>query len=164
MDPCCAFWPAGRRSIVRGAPSAPFTKSISPIDAKQTVSNERCEARIEEKGKGGEDEEKQKEDDKDEEGKKKDRVRREQPGASSQNYMKGSDDTTEGRRAAHPGEGQNPICAEIPEADIEVRKHRIANKPTLPTKAEIEEHFPLHLHYRNWCPHCVAGKARSNPY
>ena len=135
MDPCCAFWQAGSRSIVRGAPSAPFTKSISPIDAKQTVSNERFDERIEEEGKGGNDEEKQKEDDKDEEGRKRDRVRREQPGASSQDYMTGSDDTTEifeGRRAAHPGEGQNPICAEIPEADIEVRRRRTANKPIRP--------------------------------
>ena len=30
----------------------------------------------------------------------------------------------------------------------------------LPTKAGIDEHFPLHLNYRSWCPHCVAGKAR----
>ena len=95
MDPCCAFWPAGRRSIVRGAPSAPFTKSISPIDAKQTVSNERFEVdeRIEEKGKGGEEESVRKEDEERaveerrkevEEERSESRVRREQPGASSQ--------------------------------------------------------------------------------
>ena len=139
MDPCCAFWPAGR-SIVGGAPSAPFTKSISPIDAKQTVSNERFEVdeRIEEEGKGGEEEENNKEDDKDEEAAKKDRVRREQPWASSLKDRKNIDSTdeiSEGRRAAHPGEGHDPINAEIPEADIEVRKHRTANRPTLPTKA-----------------------------
>ena len=32
----------------------------------------------------------------------------------------------------------------------------------LPTKAEIEAHFPLHLEYRSWCKHCVHGKGRSN--
>ena len=34
----------------------------------------------------------------------------------------------------------------------------------MPTKAEIAEHYPLHLHYRDWCKHCVAGKARSNQH
>ena len=79
--------------------------------------------------------------------------------------------------AAHPGERQDPPHTEIPSEggesepppptaadDIEVRKHRIARKPTLPSKAEIEEHFPLHLQYRSWCKHCVAGKARSNQH
>ena len=29
----------------------------------------------------------------------------------------------------------------------------------LPTKADIENDYPLHLEYRDWCPHCVAGRA-----
>ena len=33
-------------------------------------------------------------------------------------------------------------------------------RPVLPTKAEVEEHFPLHLNFRSWCEDCVAGKAR----
>jgi hypothetical protein len=24
----------------------------------------------------------------------------------------------------------------------------------------VLEHYPLHLNYRSWCKHCVAGKAR----
>ena len=28
------------------------------------------------------------------------------------------------------------------------------------TKAEVLGHYPLHLNYRSWCKHCVAGKAR----
>ena len=51
-----------------------------------------------------------------------------------------------------------------PEANFEVRPPKIARKPVLPTKAEIDEHFPLHPHYRSWCKHCVAGKARSSPH
>ena len=47
-----------------------------------------------------------------------------------------------------------------PEAHIEVRPPRVARRPVLPTKADIAEHFPLHLQYRSWCKHCVAGKAR----
>ena len=34
----------------------------------------------------------------------------------------------------------------------------------LPTKAEVDEHYPLLLQYRSWCKHCVAGKARSNQH
>ena len=40
----------------------------------------------------------------------------------------------------------------------------IGNIPLLPTKAELEEHYPLHLRYRSWCPHCRAGKARLAPH
>ena len=41
-----------------------------------------------------------------------------------------------------------------------MRPPRVARRPVLPTKAEIEEHYPLHLNYRSWCEHCVAGKSR----
>ena len=47
-----------------------------------------------------------------------------------------------------------------PGEDFEIRKPRIGRKPVLPKKAEVDEHFPLHLNYRTWCKHCVAGKAR----
>ena len=104
----------------------------------------------------------------------------EQPGASLQKIPE--EDVVDIEReegsllAAHPGERQDPPLTEIPSGggesdpppvpaeEIEVRKHRIARKPVLPTKAEIEEHFPLHLQYRSWCKHCVAGKARSNQH
>ena len=46
---------------------------------------------------------------------------------------------------------------EAPEG--EMRQPRLGRRPVLPTKAEVEEHFPLHLNYRSWCKHCVAGKA-----
>ena len=47
-----------------------------------------------------------------------------------------------------------------PDPDAEVRRPRVARRPVLPTKADVEEHFPLHLQYRSWCEHCVAGKSR----
>ena len=34
----------------------------------------------------------------------------------------------------------------------------------LPTKAEIDDHFPPHLNYRSWCELCVAYKARHEPH
>ena len=53
-----------------------------------------------------------------------------------------------------------------PEVDgnFEVRNYKVARRPVLPTKAEVDEHYPLHLQYRSWCRHCVAGKARSNQH
>ena len=46
----------------------------------------------------------------------------------------------------------------------EVRVPRVGRRPELPTKAEIAEHFPLHLKYRSWCAHCRAGRARLAPH
>ena len=48
--------------------------------------------------------------------------------------------------------------------EYDVRKHKTARRPLLPTKAEFDNHYPLHLNYRSWCKHCVAGKARSNQH
>jgi hypothetical protein len=103
--------------------------------------------------------------------------RREQPGASSQ--LKQTEDAaarkessgkqTEDAAARKRSPGKNDSgdeVAPVPQAgsDFEVRKHKIGRRPILPTKAEIEEHYPLHLHYRSWCKHCVAGKARANQH
>ena len=35
----------------------------------------------------------------------------------------------------------------------EIRKPRVGVRPQQPTKAEVEEHYPLHLNYRSWCEH-----------
>ena len=39
---------------------------------------------------------------------------------------------------------------------------RVPRRPLAPTKAEVEAHMPLHVDYRSWCPHCVAGKGISH--
>ena len=46
----------------------------------------------------------------------------------------------------------------------EARKPRIARVPKTPTRADIEAHFPLHVEYRDWCPHCVAGRGQVKPH
>ena len=56
------------------------------------------------------------------------------------------------------------VLAEEDRPEYEVRKHKIARRPLLTTKAEIDEHYLLHLNDRSWCKHCVAGKARSNQH
>ena len=45
-----------------------------------------------------------------------------------------------------------------------MRTPKVARKPRTPTRAEIDAHYPLHADYRDWCPHCVAGKGISNQH
>ena len=68
------------------------------------------------------------------------------------------DELGEGRKEGKKIE--TPIEEAIEQGEEEVRQHRVARRPVLPTKAEIDEHYPLHLNFRSWCEHCVAGKAR----
>ena len=44
------------------------------------------------------------------------------------------------------------------------RTPAVARKPRSLTKADIDAHYPLHLEYRDWCPHCVAGKGISHQH
>ena len=46
----------------------------------------------------------------------------------------------------------------------ESRQPRTMTRPQAPTKAQMEEHLPLHLEYRDWCPDCVAGKGISTQH
>ena len=32
--------------------------------------------------------------------------------------------------------------------------------PRLPSQDEVEEHYKVHLPYRNWCPHCVRARGK----
>ena len=50
------------------------------------------------------------------------------------------------------------------EEEEETRKPIVGRVPKTPTKKELEEHLPLHIEYRDWCPHCVAGKATSRQH
>ena len=43
-----------------------------------------------------------------------------------------------------------------------VRRPRVPRSPLAPTKADVDEHMPLHVDFRSWCPHCVAGKGISH--
>ena len=47
-----------------------------------------------------------------------------------------------------------------PDGQAECRKPRVSRRPISPTQADLDEHLPLHLNYRSWCKHCIAGKAR----
>ena len=49
------------------------------------------------------------------------------------------------------------------EEAVQERAHipRIAGRPYTSSKSEVDAHFPLHLEYRSWCPHCKAGRGIS---
>ena len=51
-----------------------------------------------------------------------------------------------------------------PEPHEEARKPRVARRPQTPTQNDLDEHLPLHLHYRSWCPDCVAGRGTQAPH
>ena len=44
------------------------------------------------------------------------------------------------------------------------RDPRVARAPAAPTKAMITAHEVHHADYREWCPHCVAGKGVSHQH
>ena len=48
--------------------------------------------------------------------------------------------------------------------DLGERQPKPGRRPNTPTKAEIEEHFPNHAHYRSWCPDCCAGRSISRQH
>ena len=54
--------------------------------------------------------------------------------------------------------------AKVDEDTADFRVPRKALRPYTPTKADIEEHFPVHLNYRSWCPHCVSGRGLSTQH
>ena len=70
----------------------------------------------------------------------------------------GHEEVVDQVEAEHPEPAQGIVGP--PEPHAEMRAPRISRRPVLPTKAEIDEHLPLHLNFRSWCAHSVAGKAR----
>ena len=51
------------------------------------------------------------------------------------------------------------VCEDGGTLGPKVLKHRYR-----PSAREVEEHNATHVPFRNWCPFCVAGKAKNNPH
>ena len=67
-----------------------------------------------------------------------------------------------GNEAEGVGEPPVEMREEIEDGNAEEsRAPRVARRPYTPSKAEVEAHYPLHLEYRSWCPHCRAGRGIS---
>ena len=43
-----------------------------------------------------------------------------------------------------------------------IRRPKVGRIPKARTKRELDEHLPLHMPYKAWCPICVAGKVIYN--
>ena len=46
----------------------------------------------------------------------------------------------------------------------EVKKMKFMRGPTIPSKLEWEAHMATHTPFRDWCPHCVRGRAVASPH
>ena len=46
--------------------------------------------------------------------------------------------------------------------ELEMRAPAVMKRPVSPTQADLDKHYPLHLNYRSWCPHCVHGKGHAS--
>jgi thiol-disulfide isomerase/thioredoxin len=53
---------------------------------------------------------------------------------------------------------------ETDEDPEEARVPKVLKSPLQPTAREVEEHNLTHLPFRDWCPHCIMGKARNIPH
>ena len=67
------------------------------------------------------------------------------------------------------GAGSEEALREVDEsredpAALGERLPKVGRRPNVPTRKEIDEHFPLHVHYRSWCPHCQAGRSTSQQH
>ena len=63
---------------------------------------------------------------------------------------------------ADEDEEEGDMQAEVVEEDKGAARTRIKRmlNPKLPSQAEVDFHMLTHLPYRNWCEHCVKGRAK----
>ena len=59
------------------------------------------------------------------------------------------------------GQVDEAKVAEKEDGSKEARVHKTVARPHAHTKAEMAEHYPLHLKYRSWCADCVHDQATS---
>ena len=72
----------------------------------------------------------------------------------------GARSSTDPAPAAEEEEEEENEPAEFEEG----RGPNAASIPVGPTKEEMDEHMLTHIPYRQWCQHCVSGKAKGNPH
>ena len=80
--------------------------------------------------------------------------------------------TTDGSREGGSGapsgsvreEPQREETGQETEGEEEGVSAKMARRKIMPSSEEIRQHNLSHVPYRNWCPHCVAGRGRSKPH
>ncbi len=60
--------------------------------------------------------------------------------------------------------GEVEITSDAEDEERGTDKVKIATNPSSPTQQEIDQHRITHIPYRNWCPHCIRGKAREDAH
>ena len=68
----------------------------------------------------------------------------------------------------------NPDVEESDEGDAIAESHEETEEEGLipkikkvvvkPTQEEVERHMVTHIPFREWCPHCVMGKSKTDPH
>ena len=135
-------------------PSVPLTQSISPLQDKpirhELFGNDEVEVRMETEDKVEDDKVEEAEGEKRQKTEEEIRIK-EDSGKQSRTSLRretGKDaDSEQPGASLHKNDFDEGIAPNPPSGgeDFEVRRHKIGRKPTLPTKAEISEHYPLHL-------------------
>ena len=136
--------------MTKADPLDPPTVSVSPLGEKKSSEKARMK-----------DMEEEVEEDIAAEKRKKGRIEEEGEAAAEDEDLDAHEDEQPHHDVRRPDKAKG-VDSEGIARDFEVRKHKVARKPVLPTKAEIDAHVPLHLEYHSWCKHCVHGKGRSN--
>ena len=63
-----------------------------------------------------------------------------------------------------PSAADEKAADEVDVDNLDERQPRVGRRPYTPTRAEVEEHSPLHVHDWSWCPSCVAGRSTSKKH
>ena len=76
--------------------------------------------------------------------------------------MVSSEDKVEGGEVEsdEADKGKDQAEGEAMASDEEFVQAPIARTPKAPTQKQLDEHYPLHLKFEEWCPDCVRGAGR----
>ena len=61
------------------------------------------------------------------------------------------------------GDERNAGAEDHEESEEEGLIPKLKKVVTKPTPEEVERHMVTHIPFREWCPHCVAGKSKIDP-
>ena len=136
LDWSRAFLPAQTKAIA--VVDTSVTVSISPLDSKESKMRITVKEAEEAKGRKYQDEGK---------------VGRQGESLETEDRLPEYSGREEAEEEAGKREVDVPELGKADRPEYEVCRHRIARRPVLPTKAEIDEHYPFHLNYRSLCAH-----------
>ena len=78
----------------------------------------------------------------------------------SRGSVKSESNTAEKMKAAMEIRCSDKCVSPVEESE-EAITAKVLPSPSPPSRQEMLEHNITHVPFRNWCPHCLAGKAKS---